>query len=245
MKFLVIGDSCTDRFVYGSCDRLCPEAPVPVLNPTHETKNGGMAKNVQRNIISLGEDCQILTNHNDIIKTRYVDNKTNQILLRVDENDKCDSLNKLELSKLKNYDAIIISDYNKGYLSEDTIKHICETYENVFIDTKKRMGEWINSASFIKINQYEYENNKTYVEQNLNLLSDKLIITYGDKGCYYKGKMYPPHKHVEVKDLSGAGDTFLASFVVQYMKEKKILEAIGFAQKCSSEVVGKKGVATV
>jgi len=32
MKFLVIGDSCTDRFVYGSCDRLCPEAPVPVLN---------------------------------------------------------------------------------------------------------------------------------------------------------------------------------------------------------------------
>ena len=34
-SILVIGDSCTDIFVYGKTDRICPEAPVPVFNPTH------------------------------------------------------------------------------------------------------------------------------------------------------------------------------------------------------------------
>ena len=32
-KILVIGDSCTDIFIYGECNRICPEAPVPVFNP--------------------------------------------------------------------------------------------------------------------------------------------------------------------------------------------------------------------
>ena len=53
-KVLVIGDSCTDVFIYGKVERLCPEAPVPVLNPTHQTQNGGMAKNVKSNLEVLG-----------------------------------------------------------------------------------------------------------------------------------------------------------------------------------------------
>ena len=31
LKVLLIGDSCTDEYVYGSCERLNPEAPVPIL----------------------------------------------------------------------------------------------------------------------------------------------------------------------------------------------------------------------
>ena len=87
MKVLVIGDSCTDRFIYGSCERMCPEGPVPILSPTSIVNSGGMAKNVQSNIQALGVQCDIITNNNNILKTRYVDRKTNQMLLRVDEND--------------------------------------------------------------------------------------------------------------------------------------------------------------
>ena len=40
IKFLVIGDSCTDVHIYGKCNRLSPEAPVPILNPIKQIKNG-------------------------------------------------------------------------------------------------------------------------------------------------------------------------------------------------------------
>jgi bifunctional ADP-heptose synthase (sugar kinase/adenylyltransferase) len=43
MKFLAIGDSCTDVFIYGRCERICPEAPVPVFIPVKEKTNGGMS----------------------------------------------------------------------------------------------------------------------------------------------------------------------------------------------------------
>ena len=63
-KILVIGDSCRDVFVYCESDRLCPDVPVPVLNVIDQKDNPGMAKNVQRNIKSLGVMCEIKTNSN-------------------------------------------------------------------------------------------------------------------------------------------------------------------------------------
>ena len=62
MRILVIGESCRDIFHYGECNRLCPEAPVPVFNPTELIENDGMAKNVQRNLISLGCNSELHTN---------------------------------------------------------------------------------------------------------------------------------------------------------------------------------------
>ena len=70
MKILVVGDSCTDVFIYGAIERICPEAPVPIFKPTHQTENGGMAKNVVANLEALGCDVDIITNSNDIKKIR-------------------------------------------------------------------------------------------------------------------------------------------------------------------------------
>ena len=81
-KILVIGDSCTDVFVYGDIHRVCPEAPVPVFNPTNQTENDGMAKNVVRNLEALGCDVEFISNDNSIKKIRYVDNKSNQIIVK-------------------------------------------------------------------------------------------------------------------------------------------------------------------
>ena len=79
-RVLVIGDSCKDIFVYGLIDRVCPEAPVPVLTPVKTKKNGGMAANVQANILALGMECDLITHRNEILKTRYVDIKTKLFL---------------------------------------------------------------------------------------------------------------------------------------------------------------------
>ena len=91
-KVLIIGDSCLDKFVYCHISRICPEAPVPVLNPLYVKQNDGMAGNVFANLSSLGVSCEILTNNEMIVKTRFVDNRSGQMVMRVDENDKSNKI---------------------------------------------------------------------------------------------------------------------------------------------------------
>ena len=241
MKILIIGDSCTDKFIYGECKRICPEAPVPVFSPISSTKNDGMAKNVFNNFKSLAPnwDIDFITNSNDIMKTRIVDVKTNQMLLRIDDNDKCPKFSGLD--KLEEYDAVIISDYNKGFLNEKDIEYIVNKYPLTFIDSKKIFGEWVMGASFIKINQPEYEKNK----ENLVDYKGQLIVTLGEQGVKWNELIHPPSRQAEVSDLSGAGDTFFASFIYQYLSYKSISNSIYFAQNCSLEVIEKKGVVVV
>ena len=60
-KVLLIGDSCTDEYVYGTCERLNPEAPVPILNFKRKETNKGMAWNVRENLMSFGMKVYFLT----------------------------------------------------------------------------------------------------------------------------------------------------------------------------------------
>lgn len=243
MKVLVIGDSCTDKFVYGVCDIICPEAPVPVFNPTYQKANGGMAKNVFNNLVSLAKnwDIDLITNEDEITKTRLVDIKTNQMLLRVDEDDSCKRIKNDVITKLGDYDAIIISDYNKGFLTESTIKFLVDRYPLSFIDSKKLFNNWINDATFLKINEVEFNRNK----KNLKKYKGNLIVTLGERGVKYKDTIIPPTRQAEVSDLSGAGDTFFAAFIFSYLTSKNIIESIAFAQKCALEVIEKKGVVVI
>jgi len=254
VKILVIGDGCKDVFIYGDIIRLSPEAPVPVFNPLREVSNDGMARNVSNNVEALGVTIYTITNQNNIRKVRYVDTKSNQLVLRVDEHDYCNRIDEVLLSTIQDnkchiamngeteIDAIIVSDYCKGFLEEDDIQWICENNKNVFVDTKKELGDWINSATYIKINSLEHEKNIKFFE-NSDVI-DKTIVTKGNEGCLFQGKIYPT-EDVPVKDISGAGDTFLAGLVVEYMKTNDILKAINFAQECTEIVIQKHGVSTV
>jgi len=254
MTVLVVGDSCKDVFIYGDIIRLSPEAPVPVFNPLREVSNDGMARNVSNNVEVLGVTIYTITNQNNIRKVRYVDTKSNQLVLRVDEHDYCNRIDEVLLSTIQDnkchiamngeteIDAIIVSDYCKGFLEEDDIQWICENNKNVFVDTKKELGDWINSATYIKINSLEHEKNIKFFE-NSDVI-DKTIVTKGNEGCLFQGKIYPT-EDVPVKDISGAGDTFLAGLVVEYMKTNDILKAINFAQECTEIVIQKHGVSTV
>ena len=84
-KVLLIGDSCTDKYVYGEVKRLNPEAPVPILNYKRTEVRQGMCWNVYNNIRAFGVDVYMMTNEEKIVKTRYIDEKTNQQILRLDE----------------------------------------------------------------------------------------------------------------------------------------------------------------
>lgn len=139
---------------------------------------------------------------------------------------------------------MVISDYNKGFLTQFDILNISKNNSCVLLDTKKPLGSWADYCTFIKINDYEYENSKSYIKPNNNI-KDRIIHTKGDEGCFYQGENFPVPQKVEVKDTSGAGDSFMAALVVNYLKTKDIKDSINFANKCASEVVKHKGVTLI
>lgn len=244
-RLLIIGDSCEDVFIYGSCSRLAPAAPVPVFVEEYRKSNKGMASNVRENVLSLGIGCDIITNKTEITKTRYVEKKTNHMIVRVDSSEeKIDRIEKIDKKQLQKYDAIIISDYDKGFLLEEDIGFIATNHELVFLDTKKLLGDWIENINFIKINEQEHQRTQHLLIGRDIYLQEKLIVTVGSRGCIYNGIEYPVEK-VEIKDLTGAGDSFLAALVCKYIEEKEIIGAIKFANDCATKVVQQKGVNTI
>ncbi len=260
MNVLVIGDSCRDVFVRGRVDRLCPEAPVPVINPIETTENLGMAGNVYANVKSLDPHAQVAfeTQVADISKTRYVDSTSGYILLRVDDNDRISeplTYKKLDSQFIENgvhpkyFDAILISDYNKGFLTEAVIKEITDVFNHygvpVFLDTKKILGDWSKGVDFVKINEKEY---KDQLKHHQNVLSycRNLIVTHGSRGSRYANTgMLVLADKVEVMDVSGAGDTYFAAFALHWTKHKDIIAAMGYANRAAAVAVSKHGVVAV
>jgi len=240
-RILIIGESCRDKFVYCTAARLAPDIPVPVLEILQEIENPGMAKNLERNVKALYKHCDIVTNQNwrDIVKVRYMHEKSNHAFMRVDTNHRMERANVRRLP-LEKYDIVAISDYDKGFLSQKDIQYICEHHDAVFVDTKKPVGSWLKSAAYIKINNHEYERSRPLPKY----FEHKIICTNGDKGASFRGKRYPVEK-VEVRDISGAGDSFFAGLLVRYIQNGDMEDSIRFANACAAEVVKHRGVSVI
>lgn len=243
-RVLVIGEVCTDIFIYGDTPRLSPEGPAPVFLPKSETYTLGMAMNVVLNLKSLGIEATSINQIQPITKTRYIHQSSNTLLLRIDEEDNIDNVNsRLNEINFWDYEMVIISDYNKGFLKEEDIAFIAYKHPNVICDTKKKLGDWCKDLRFIKLNRSEYQNNKEFIEKN-DWILERLIITLDKDGCMYNGTPYPTEQ-VDIMDISGAGDTFVAGFVKMFLDTNDIPTSIQFANRCSAQVVQKRGVTTI
>lgn len=239
-KVLVIGESCTDIFVYGISKRKSPEGKGPVFIPDYETYGVGMAGNTTNNLAAMGIDVHMFSDNGNIIKTRYVDKNINELYLRVDQNDSVERINIYDLPDFISYDAIVISDYCKGFLTEDDIAQISKLHKLVILDTKKHLGDWCKDVTFIKLNRFEAQNNHAIILEK-KWLDDKIITTLDGNGASYKGKVIKTKK-IDNADVSGAGDTFVAGFVARYLDSQNVEESIEWANYCAGEVVKKKGV---
>ncbi len=236
---LVIGDSCIDIFQYGKVNRICPEAPCPVFVPTYSTENEGMAGNVVANLKAFGGNINIdfITNEKKPIKKRVIEEKSNQMLIRIDEDDVIEEIIDINCVDYSKYKAVVVVDYDKGFLTDLDLVFIALNSKLTFLDTKKKIGDWGSLFSFIKINEHEYKaNDDVYV--------GNLIITLGSKGAMYKDVLYPT-KEVVLPNVSGAGDTFLAALVYKYLQTNSIEESIIFANQMAAIVVTKRGTSTI
>ena len=232
MKVLLIGDSCEDRYFYGDVKRLNPEAPVPILEYRRGVTSEGMVLNVRENLRAFGVEVYLSTHPEAIIKTRYIDEKSNQQIMRYDVEPKIEPLSFDFPTEWNNlYDALVISDYNKGFLTTEKIFELTSRFVGpVFIDSKKTN---LPADAYIKVNELEYERMAYCNYENL-------IITRGSEGAEYKGDLYPAEK-VNVFDVVGAGDTFLAALTYGYLKYGRIDRAIPLANKAAAVAVSHRG----
>jgi len=244
IKILVIGEKCIDRFMYCEVSRFSPEAPVPVLNPIEIVENDGMAGNVVRNILAMKSDSLITHWYQDeiITKTRFVEKKSNHMFLRLDEGET--NISKVELidermKELVHFDIVIVSDYDKGFMTNEDILSIGRNSKISILDSKRKLSkEIVNSYTFVKLNEKESL-------QNSELLECKnILITLGSKGTKFNNELYPSSNPQETIDVSGAGDTFTSSFILKYIETGDIKSSIVWANEMASIVVSKRGVAT-
>ena len=244
-NLLLIGDSCTDEWVYGSCDRLSPEGPIPVMKYRQKQSAPGMAANVNENFKSLGINVNFLTNNEPIIKTRYIHEKSNQQIMRLDTEPECQPLHPSQLTMAavhQRYDAVVISDYDKGFVTLETIDHLASRNPDIkiFVDTKKKKLPTHYPNVIYKINQKEFNS----LDPDHIPKGENIIVTAGAEGALWNKKQFQV-PITRVFDVTGAGDTFLAALVFYYIQLDSMEESIAFANRAAAIAVQNPGTYTL
>ncbi len=297
MKILVVGDLMIDHYLWGSCERISPEAPVQVVDIAKETAVLGGAGNVINNLKSLGSEVSVASvigdDENGIELTRMlkeIDVDTSNLviqhgrhtskksriiavsqqILRYDKESKEDIIsssqkaivNSLE-NTIQNFDAVILSDYGKGVLTEelcqDVIKLAKKANKKVLVDPKGKDFTKYKGAYLLTPNKKEAQiateinivDESSLTEALLKLKQecdlDVSMITLSEDGiATYDEKLHiSPTVAKEVFDVTGAGDTVIASMAYALSLGKSIDECAAFANLAAGVVVGKIGSATV
>ena len=232
-KILLVGDLSEDIYTYGNVNRISPEAPVPVFEPKYVVTKDGMAGNVAKNLEALG--CHVNFLHGEAsVKNRLIDIRSKQQLIRLDKDIISEPI-KFETA-IPIYDAVVISDYNKGTVTYELIEELVkEANVPIFVDTKKTDLARL-SGCYVKINALEKSRATSLPD------SQHLIVTHGEDGAYWDGCIYPAEIVGDVTDVCGAGDTFLAALVYEFLKTGNMPDAVKFANKASAVTVQHIGV---
>jgi len=235
-RVAVIGDIIVDKYIYGSSSRLSPEAPVPVVTYNREIETLGGAGLVYENLRSLGVEVDLYDHGAErSVKTRIICD--GHYITRIDDDKFANStviLDKIINDDFSQYDYVILSDYNKGVLDESRqiIKHLNKFGCRVIVDPKEHASRY-NDAWLVKPNEKEYQQYFTNWHGNI-------ITTRAGKSVIAKidNKEYElPVEAVEVSDVTGAGDCFLAAFVYALVNNYDYKEAIKLAIQGSTESV--------
>jgi len=295
-NIIVIGDLILDKYLWGSCDRISPEAPVQIIDIDSDSYLLGGAGNVANNLISLGASvtvlsvvgqCSTASKITDLLKTAKVNSKyiifeenrrtsektrlisSQQQVIRFDtetlndiSEDSQDNLITIFSSIVNDYDFVVLSDYGKGVLTEKLTQSIIKISQQndvkLIVDPKgsdysKYKGAFTITpnkkeailATGINITDTESLTN-ALIQLKENLKLDKSLITLSHEGiaAYDKELKEFPTSAIEVFDVSGAGDTVIASLAFGLSSGLSFENAIKLSNLAAGVVVAKIGSAT-
>ena len=296
-KILVIGDLIVDHYLWGSCERISPEAPVQVVSIENENICLGGAGNVINNLKKMGADVDLIGVIGDCdvskevknllleikIETKYlitqkgrITSKKTRIIAEKQQVVRYDQENISEISSnsedsiienfekiIGNYDVILLSDYGKGLfsfsLTQSLIKLARHNSIKILVDPKGKDYSKYKGAYLLTPNKKEAcEATNISINDNQTLLKaikqikdncelEVSIITLSEQGValYDNELKIHPTAAREVFDVTGAGDTILASLGFALSCNMHIDNAIRFANLASGVAVGKIGSAAV
>lgn len=297
-EILVVGDLMLDHYIFGSANRLSPEAPVPIVDVDKESKIVGGAANVASNLIDLGAkvylagvvgedvpgeeiidllekkgiDTSLILkdpNRRTTIKTRVI--AGNHQIVRVDRENIHDISRETEDAFFERISAcidragiVILSDYNKGLLSHTLTQRLI-TYCNkrqvaVIVDPKGLDYSKYKGAGIIKPNRKELAEaakmERISSEEDLikaakiilqSTGAEYLVVTLSESGIAIinlRDCKVIPVAATEVYDVTGAGDTVVATLSYCLSHGFTMEEAAITANHAASIVIKHIGSAT-
>jgi len=295
-KLLVIGDLMIDHYLWGSCERISPEAPVQVVNVKSESAVLGGAGNVINNLCALGAkvdvisvvggceisdelkkllnkikvDTQYLITQKDRItskKSRIIAAQQQVVRYDRESTDEISSESQKQILAyfkdiIANYDGVLLSDYGKGVLTFELTQALItlakQHDKKVLIDPKGLDYSKYKGAYLLTPNKKEASE-----ATNINIVDDEgltqaitqlktecdltiSLITLSEQGVAIYDDELRTHPTVarEVFDVTGAGDTVLASLGFALACDYQIDDAVKFSNLAAGVVVGKIGSAT-
>ena len=295
-KLLVIGDLMIDHYLWGTCERISPEAPVQVVNVKSESAVLGGAGNVINNLVALGAKVDVISVvggceisdelkkllNNINVNTQYlitqkdrITSKKSRIIASQQQVVRYDRESTDEISTesqkkilesftsiIANYDGVLLSDYGKGVLTSSLTQSLIavanKAGKKVMVDPKgldysKYKGAYLltpnkkeaSEATQVSIND---EASLTQAITQLKVECDLTVslITLSEQGVAIYDDELRTHPTVarEVYDVTGAGDTVLASLGFALACGVDIDDAVEFSNLAAGVVVGKIGSAT-
>jgi len=295
-KILVIGDLMIDNYLWGSSNRISPEAPVPIVNINSESSSLGGAGNVINNLNSLGAkidiisvigDCEnsqklkeLLKNIN--INTKYliiqpnrIASKKNRVIVAKQQVARYDQENTEEINSdsenaiienfkniIESYEVLLLSDYGKGVLTEKLTQSLIsiakKNNKKVLVDPKgfnysKYKGAYLltpNKKEAGEATAINIKDNQTLkkaiikLKNDLNLTVSLITLSEDGVALYDDELRIHPTISREVFDVTGAGDTILASLGFALACGVDIDKAVEFSNLAAGVVVGKIGSAS-
>ena len=295
-NILVIGDLMIDHYLWGSCDRISPEAPVQVVNVKKESSVLGGAGNVINNLVALGSVVDVIS----VVGNDSVANELKSLLEKIDvptsnlvveNNRKTSKKSRLIASQqqvlrydmesiddinenshkqiiqtleknIDKYSSIILSDYGKGVLTTNLTKEIIKIANKnnikVLVDPKgkdysKYKGSYTltpNKKEAMEATNIDIKDESSLIEALKSLKTqcelEVSLITLSEQGIaiFDDELTIKPTVAREVYDVTGAGDTVIASIAFALGNNLDIKDAIYFANLAAGVVVGKIGSAT-
>ena len=205
--------------------------------------------------------------------SRYLQQKKTRILsndnhiLRIDEESTKEINSKQEeevlnvlYKNIKKIDALVLSDYNKGFLTESLLNQVIKLCKKAkiktYLDPKYRDMKIYKNIDVLKANKQEASylskiqiSDLKSLQKAVRIIFDSLnlellIVTLSEEGCV----MYDGSKFYSLKsfskglvDVTGAGDTFFSSFISRFHEIKNEFESLKFASFSSAISLKKMG----
>lgn len=217
-RVLVIGDTIVDEYIFGRATRLCPEGPVPVIIPERTETRGGGARLVANQLEALigAENVTFLSGSQSEKKRIFADDR---LICRLDEDSYSVSTDFGELAShyLSRCDLLVISDYGKGALTQRAWETITVAAKvPILVDAKNNFGMYAAHTFAVFPNERETVPNKIpRADGSIEIskfLFPNVIQKLGARGCSVNGTHIPLETEHSVRDVTGAGDCFLAAF---------------------------------